>query len=60
MSFYRPAGAPESALRFKLFHLDSTIPLSDALPMLENMGFRVIERTTARNCVSRWQNGMDQ
>lgn len=42
MSFYHPADAVASALRFKLFHLESTIPLSDALPMLENMGLRVI------------------
>src|SRR3989338_2059616 len=42
MSFYRPLGAPESAIRFKLYHLDTTIPLSDALPKLENMGLRVI------------------
>ena len=42
MSFYRPLGAPESTIRFKLYHLHSTIPLSDALPMLENMGLRVI------------------
>lgn len=40
MSFYRKAS--ESTLRFKLFHLNSTIPLSDALPMLENMGLRVL------------------
>lgn len=42
MSFYRPVGAPESTIRFKLYHLNTTIPLSDALPMLENMGLRVI------------------
>lgn len=40
MSFYRKAN--ESTLRFKLFHLNSTVPLSDALPMLENLGLRVL------------------
>jgi len=42
MSFYRPLGAEESTIRFKLFHRKVTVPLSDALPMLENMGLRVI------------------
>jgi glutamate dehydrogenase len=42
MSFYRPLGAPENMIHFKLFRAHHTIPLSDALPMLENMGLRVI------------------
>jgi glutamate dehydrogenase len=42
MSFYRPLGAARDVIRFKLYHLNETIPLSDALPMLENMGLRVI------------------
>lgn len=42
MSFYHPISGQMHNLRFKLYHLDSTIPLSDALPMLENMGLRVI------------------
>ena len=42
MSFYRPLGAPSEMIRFKLFRLDFTVPLSDALPMLENMGMRVL------------------
>lgn len=43
MSFYRSSDKTLSHnLSFKLFHLDSTVPLSDALPMLENMGLRVI------------------
>jgi glutamate dehydrogenase len=42
MSFYRPLGAASHILRFKLFHIGHTIPLSDVLPMLENMGLRVI------------------
>jgi glutamate dehydrogenase len=43
LSLYRPRrhGA-EGTLRFKLFRFGSTIPLSDALPMMENMGLRVI------------------
>lgn len=42
MSFYRPLNASPDLLCFKLYHLETTIPLSDALPMLENMGLRVI------------------
>lgn len=42
MSFYRPLGAEDSVIRFKLFRANQAIPLSDALPMLENMGLRVL------------------
>jgi glutamate dehydrogenase len=42
MSLYRPFNAPPGYLRFKTFHREQTIPISDALPMLENMGVRVI------------------
>jgi len=42
MSLYRPASYPQANLRFKLFHPEQPIPISDALPMLENMGMKVI------------------
>lgn len=42
LSFYRPVDEPEGILRFKLFQLYHPIPLSDVLPILENMGVRVI------------------
>lgn len=42
MSIYRPHGVGKNVIRFKLFHPDFTVPLSDALPMLENMGLRII------------------
>ncbi len=41
LSLYRPRRKAE-ALRFKLFKFGGTIALSDALPMLENMGFRAL------------------
>ena len=42
MSLYRPLEAGEGRLRFKLFQLGRRpVVLSDALPMLENMGLRV-------------------
>lgn len=43
MSLYRPLEAPDGVLQFKLFHAEGPISLSDALPMLENMGLRVEE-----------------
>lgn len=42
MSLYRPLGPEKQELKFKLFRYGSTMPLSDALPILENMGLRVI------------------
>lgn len=42
LSIYRPGGAPENNLRFKLYRLNHSIPLSDVLPILENMGLRVV------------------
>ncbi|MBP6691849.1 MAG: NAD-glutamate dehydrogenase, partial [Xanthomonadales bacterium] len=43
LSLYRPRGkAADSGLRFKLFRYGSHIPLSDALPMMENMGLRIL------------------
>lgn len=42
MSFYRPIDEADDILRFKLFHFEQTIPLSDVVPMLENMGLRII------------------
>jgi glutamate dehydrogenase len=40
MSLYRPLEAPDGRLQFKLFRLGSPLPLSDGLPMLENMGLK--------------------
>lgn len=43
MSLYRPLEAAESVYGFKLFHIgNEPIPLSDILPLLENMGLRVL------------------
>ncbi|RNF85332.1 NAD-glutamate dehydrogenase [Montanilutibacter psychrotolerans] len=41
LSLYR-AHAGEGGLRFKLYRQNDDIPLSDALPMMENMGLRVL------------------
>jgi len=42
VSFYRALEEDSHALRFKIFRLGGDIPLSDVLPMLENLGFRVL------------------
>ena len=42
MNLYRPVEVPETQVRFKIYHADAAVSLSDILPMLENMGFRVI------------------
>jgi glutamate dehydrogenase len=43
MSLYRPLEAPQGTLRFKLLSSDQPLPLSEAVPMLEAMGVRVVE-----------------
>ena len=40
-ALYRPAGAAPGTLRFRLFRSGAPVTLSDSLPMLERMGFRV-------------------
>lgn len=48
MYLYRTADCGEGQVRLKIFHPTSTIPLSDAVPVLENMGFRVLGETPYR------------
>ncbi|MBT6036865.1 MAG: NAD-glutamate dehydrogenase [Kordiimonadaceae bacterium] len=42
-NFYRDQQDPDHVVRLKLYTSQETIALSDCLPMLENMGLRVIE-----------------
>ncbi|MCQ4241995.1 NAD-glutamate dehydrogenase [Stutzerimonas stutzeri] len=42
MSFYQPITTVENRLHCKLYHLDTPLPLSDMLPILENLGLRVL------------------
>lgn len=42
MSFYRMVDEDDSHLRFRLFQHGEALPLSDVLPILENLGLRVI------------------
>ncbi|WP_417798790.1 NAD-glutamate dehydrogenase [Terasakiella pusilla] len=43
LSLYRPIEASENVVRFKLYHPEGAVPLSHVLPMLENMGLRVMD-----------------
>ena len=43
MNLYRPEDAAADEIRFKIYSLDGAIPLSDVLPVFENMGFKVID-----------------
>lgn len=43
ISLYRPLEAPVGSLRLKLYHAGHPMSLSDVLPVLENMGVRVID-----------------
>jgi len=42
MSFYQPVGAHGNELCFKIFHENQTLELSDVIPVLENLGLRVV------------------
>jgi glutamate dehydrogenase len=42
LELYRPRRKSDGALRFKVFRMGAPIALSDALPMLENLGLRVL------------------
>ncbi|MDX1433832.1 MAG: NAD-glutamate dehydrogenase [Gammaproteobacteria bacterium] len=48
MSLYRPLESPAELLQFKLFHLGRPIPLSEGLPMLENMGLEVVDERPSK------------
>ncbi|WP_148862375.1 NAD-glutamate dehydrogenase [Marinobacter fonticola] len=42
MSFYRALEEEESTVHFKLFSPNEQLPLSDVMPIFDNLGFRVI------------------
>ncbi|MBL8573327.1 MAG: NAD-glutamate dehydrogenase [Hyphomicrobiaceae bacterium] len=46
IDFHRPADMDAHQLALKLFRLDAPIPLSDRVPVLENLGLRVVEERT--------------
>ncbi|MBX3724737.1 MAG: NAD-glutamate dehydrogenase [Xanthomonadales bacterium] len=42
LSLYRAGSGEDSPLRFKLYRYGSQVTLSEALPMMENMGLRIL------------------
>ncbi len=58
MGLYRPLEAVDGLIRFKVFHGERPATLSDALPVLENMGMRVIDErpfeVTPADCPVCW------
>ncbi|MFT5782674.1 MAG: glutamate dehydrogenase, partial [Pseudomonas sp.] len=42
LSFYQPLASAEQRLHCKLYHADAPLALSDVLPILENLGLRVL------------------
>jgi glutamate dehydrogenase len=45
-NLYRPLEAEENELRFKVYNAGAPLSLSDILPVLENMGLKVLSETT--------------
>lgn len=43
LTLYRPIDASDDSVRLKIYHATDAVPLSDVLPMLENLGFKVID-----------------
>jgi glutamate dehydrogenase len=43
LNLYRPPGVSAECLRFKVYGTPPAVPLSDILPMLENMGVKVVD-----------------
>jgi glutamate dehydrogenase len=50
MNFHKPLHRVDDSFRFKVYQASHTVPLSDALPILENMGFRVIGEKPHQVC----------
>lgn len=54
INFYRALDESENNFRLKIYHHDATIPLSDVLPILENLGLRAI---TERPYALKFEDG---
>jgi len=48
LSLYRPRDISSKIFRFKIFRKENTIPLSDVLPILENLGLHVVRERPYR------------
>lgn len=56
MSLYRPRKKRMGVLRFKLFKYTRPIPLSEVLPMLENLGLRIVSERPYEFVISQDQS----
>ena len=63
LSLYKPRKRHVGLYRFKIFRAGNTIPLSDVLPMLENMGAKVVSerpyRLKLKQQEKRWIQDFD-
>ena len=50
LNLYRPGGERSEVIGFKVFRPQFTIPLSDVLPIFENLGLRVISENPYKIC----------
>ncbi len=48
ITFHNPVGSTDARLALRVYHRGAPIPLSARVPLLENMGFRVINERTYR------------
>ncbi len=48
INLYNRIDAPEGMLHFKIYHPREPVPISDILPVLENVGLKVIEESPYR------------
>ncbi len=53
IDFHRAEGAPANRVRAAVYRYDEPIALSERVPVLENMGFRVIDESSYRVCPQR-------
>lgn len=58
IDFYHPTGELERGVHAAIYRFDAPIPLSDRVPILENLGFSVIDERTYR--ITPGQNGERQ
>jgi len=59
VDLYRREGDDETRVNLKVFSRNMALPLSDRVPLLENLGFRVVNERTYR-VVSTGVSGMDR
>jgi len=58
LNFYQPIGAEKGSVRFKIFRANDPVELSDVIPLLENLGLRVIGEHPYK--IKRVVNGEEQ